>query len=148
MVKGVFIALGIMVLLALIPIVVVVGIPFGAFIGGYFGISSAGSRSCSDAYKAIVFGGLLGLLVFLVLVAVAISLTVTVDLSQRFLWLLWLSVVVFALYTASMGSLGAMYSQLKKSASHLKDESPTARPLGLEEPLTELIPEDAGNAKS
>ena len=116
MIKGVFIALGIMMLLLLIPFVAVVGIPFGAFIGAYFGISWAGSRPRSYAHKAIVFGSLLGLLVLLILVAVAISLTVTVDLSQRFLWLLWLSVVVFALYTASMGSLGAMYSQLKKAA--------------------------------
>ncbi|HJN86157.1 MAG: hypothetical protein QGH97_03900 [Dehalococcoidia bacterium] len=115
MIKGVLVALGIMLLLALIPIVGVVGIPFGAFIGAYYGISSAGNLRRSYRFKSVLFGSLLGLLVFLILVAVAASLTVTLDISQRFLWLLWLSVVAFALYTASMGALGAMYSQIKKS---------------------------------
>ena len=115
MLKGIFVALGIMLLLALIPIVNFVGIPFGAFIGAYYGISSAQSHSGSYAVKAIIFGGLLGLLVLLVLVAVAVGLTVSIDLSQRFTWLLWMGVVVFTLYTASMGALGALYSQLRAS---------------------------------
>jgi hypothetical protein len=115
MIKGVLLALGIMLLLALIPVVGVIGIPFGAFIGAYFGISSADSLRRSYRFKSVVFGSLLGLLVFLILVAVAATLTVAVDMSQRFLWLLWLSVVAFTLYTASMGALGAMYSQMKKS---------------------------------
>ena len=115
MVKGTFVALGIMLLLALIPIVDFVGIPFGAFIGAYYGISSARSHTGSYAVKAILFGGLLGLFVFLLLVAVAAGLTVSIDLSPRFVWLLWIAVVVFTLYTASMGALGAMYSQLRAS---------------------------------
>tara|TARA_B100000315_G_scaffold221904_1_gene225603 strand:+ start:607 stop:1050 length:444 start_codon:yes stop_codon:yes gene_type:complete len=115
MVKGVFVALGIMVLLALIPIVDVIGIPFGAFIGAYYGISSTGDLRRSFLFKSVMFGGLLGVLVFLLLVAVAAGLTMAVDLSQRFQWLLWLSVFTFTLYSASMGALGAMYSQLKKS---------------------------------
>ncbi len=115
MIKGVFVGLGIMVLLALIPIVDFVGIPFGPFIGGYYGISSARAGPGSYAFKSVVFGSLLGLAVFLVLVAVAAGLMATIDLSQRFTWLLWLAVVFFALYTASMGALGAMYSQMKAS---------------------------------
>lgn len=117
MVKGVLLALGIMLLLALIPIVDVVGIPFGAFIGAYYGISLTGSPDRSFLFKSVVFGGLLGLLVFLILVAVAAGLMVTVDLSRRFFWLLWISVVTFTLYSASMGALGAMYSQMKKSVT-------------------------------
>jgi len=113
MIKGVFIAMGIMVLLALIPIVDFVGIPFGPFIGGYYGIPSARSHGGSHAVKSLVFGSLLGLLVFLALVLVAVALTVTIDLSQRFTWLLWMGVVVFALYTASMAALGAMFRQLR-----------------------------------
>ena len=113
MIKGVFRALGIMVILALIPIVDFIGIPFGPFIGGYYGISSASPHRSSHAVKALVFGSLLGLLIFLILVVVATSLTLTIDLSQRFTWLLWLAVVVFSLYTASMGALGAMYRQLR-----------------------------------
>ena len=116
MIKGVFLAMGIMVLLALIPIVDLVGIPFGPFIGGYYGISSARTASGSYAVKSVVFGGLLGLLIFLVLVVVAVVLTITIDLSQRFTWLLWMAVVIFALYTASMAALGAMYRQLRAEA--------------------------------
>ena len=115
MVKGVFLALGILVLLALIPVVNVIGIPFGAFIGAYYGISSTGHSGRSFLFKSLVFGGLLGLLVLLVLLAVAAGLTLAVDLSQRFQWLLWISVFTFALYSANMGALGAMYYQLKKS---------------------------------
>ena len=115
MVKGVFVALGIMVLLALIPIVDVIGIPFGPFIGGYYGIAAARPHTGSYAFKSIVFGSLLGLVVLLVLVAVGAGLTASVDLSRRFTWLLWLAIVVFTLYTASMGALGAMYSQLRAS---------------------------------
>jgi hypothetical protein len=116
MIKGVFLAMGIMVLLALIPIVDFVGIPFGPFIGGYYGIPSARTHGGSHAVKSVVFGSLLGLLVFLVLVAVAVPLTVTIDLSQRFTWLLWMAVGVFALYAASMAALGAMYRQMRAEA--------------------------------
>ena len=115
MFKGTFLALGIMLLLALIPVVDFIGIPFGSFIGAYYGISSARSNSGSYLFKAIIFGGLLALMVLLLLVAVAVGLTLSIDLSHRFLWLLWLAVVVFTLYTASMGTLGAMYSQLRAS---------------------------------
>jgi hypothetical protein len=116
MIKGIFVALGIMVVLMVIPIAnVFVGIPFGAFIGAYFGISHAGPRPSSYAIKSLVFGGLLGLAVFLVLVAVAAGLTATVDLRREFLWILWLAVIVYSLYTASMGALGAMYAQLRAS---------------------------------
>lgn len=116
MIKGIFVALGIMVALLVIPIAdVFVGMPFGAFIGAYFGISHTGPRPSSYAVKSLVFGGLLGLAVFLLLVAVAAGLTVTFDLSREFLWILWLAVIVFTLYTASMGALGAMYAQLRAS---------------------------------
>ena len=116
MVKGVFVALGIMVVLIVTPIAnVFAGIPFGAFIGAYFGISHAGPRPDSYAIKSLVFGGRLGLAVFLVLVAVAAGLTATLDLSREFLWILWLAVIVYTLYTASMGALGAMYAQLRAS---------------------------------
>ena len=113
MIKGVLVALGIMLLLALVPVLNFVGIPFGPFIGAYYGISSAGSRSGSYGFKALMFGGLLGAVVFLILVVVAASLTVTIDLSQRFTWLLWLAVVMVTMYMASMAALGAMYSQLR-----------------------------------
>lgn len=112
MVKGVLIAFGIMVVLALIPIVHFVGIPLGPFIGGYFGITSAGGNSRSRALNALVFGVFLGLLVFLFSAAVAASLTALLGLYPVMIWV-WVGVVVFTFYTSSMGALGAMYSQLR-----------------------------------
>ena len=127
MVKGVFLALGIMLILALIPIVDVVGIPFGPFIGAYVGISLAGPRPGASmrelGFRAAIFGGLLGLLMLPILVAVAVSLTVTLGLSPRFIWLIWMAVVVFTIYTATMATLGALYSQLRKAGKD--DNSPS-----------------------
>ncbi len=127
LIKGVFLALGIMILLILIPIVDFVGIPFGPFIGAYYGMaavrSSTGeifppgpptsSQIGSYALKAAIFGGLLGLLVSLILVVVAAGITVVIDLSGRFILLTWLGVIVFTMYTATMASMGAMYSQIR-----------------------------------
>lgn len=114
MVRGVLLACGIMLALALVPIVQFVGIPFGPFLGGYFGIASAGGQRHSRAARALRFGGLLGLLVFLVSVAVASILTVTSGLD---LWLVWAAVVVFSLYSSSMGALGAMYALLRSAGA-------------------------------
>ncbi len=112
MVKGVLIGFGIMVVLALIPIVHFVGIPFGPFIGGYFGISAATGRSGSKAAKALIYGTLLGALVGLVFVAVAVVLTLATGLNSV---LIWVAVAALTLYTASMSFLGALYAQLRSA---------------------------------
>ena len=114
MIKGVFVAFGIMVVLALIPIVHLVGIPFGPFIGGYIGIASADGHSRSLTVRSLVFGALLAFLVFLVSVVVAALLTAFIGLSPVMIWV-WGGLVVFALYTWSMGALGAMYAQLRSA---------------------------------
>ena len=127
MLKGLLLALGIMFLLMLIPIVDFVGIPFGPFIGAYYGMAAVrastgevfppgpptSAQIGAFAVKAAIFGGLLGLLVSLILVAVAASVTAAIDLSGRIIFLLWLAVVVFTIYTATMAALGAMYSQIR-----------------------------------
>ena len=56
MVKGVLIGFGIMIILALIPIVHFAGIPFGPFIGGYYGVSAARDSAASPGRKALAFG--------------------------------------------------------------------------------------------
>ena len=109
-VKGVLVGFGIMLLLALIPIVHFVGIPFGPFIGGYFGITAAGGYSPTPAKRALVFGGLLGLIMLVTTATSAVVLTILTDLNP---WLIWTPVVGFTFYTSSMGALGAMYSQLR-----------------------------------
>ena len=119
MIKGVFLAAGIMVLLAVIPVVNLVGAPFGPFIGGYYGILSV-RGGWPHAAKSLAFGCLLGLLVVLTLVVVAVALTLALDLSQRFTLLLWIGAAVYTLYATSMAALGSMYRQLRVAA----DEEP------------------------
>jgi len=109
-VKGVLVGFGIMLILALIPIVHFIGIPFGPFIGGYFGITAAGGYSPTPAKRALVFGGLLGLIILVTTATSAVVLTLLTDLNP---WLIWTPVVGFTFYTSSMGALGAMYSQLR-----------------------------------
>ena len=112
MIKGAFFAFGIMIVLVPIPIVHIVGIPFGAFIGAYFGITLAQGGSRSPASKSIIFGALLGLLAFLTSATVVAILTAITGWNA---WFLWGFVAVFSLYTWSMGALGAMYSQLNRA---------------------------------
>ena len=112
MIKGVLVALGIMVVLALIPVVHFVGIPFGPFIGGYFGISSSGDSSLPNAPRALIFGSLLGMFMLLFWGLIAVIATLLFDVSNL---LVWGVVAVLTFYTASMGALGAMYSLLKSS---------------------------------
>ena len=110
MIKGVLVAFGIMVVLALIPIVHFIGIPFGPFVGGYFGISAAGESTMPNQVRALTFGFLLGLVVFLVCAVVGAVLTIFTDIN---LLLIWGGAAVLTFYTVSMGALGAMYSLLR-----------------------------------
>lgn len=106
MMKGVFIAFGIMLLLAPVPLAQALG----PFVGGYFGVSFARSGEGSCLVQGARFGALLGLLALLVSAALAAALTLTLDLN---LALLWLAVGVFTLYTGNLGALGAMYRLLR-----------------------------------
>jgi len=108
MIKGVFIAFGIMLLLAPVPLAQA----FGPFVGGYFGVSFTRSREGSCLVKGALFGVLLGLLALLASAAVAVALTLTVEVN---LVLLWLAVGVFTLYTGNLGALGAIYRLLRSS---------------------------------
>ena len=110
MIKGVMIGFAIMIVLALIPIVHIAGIPFGPFIGGYFGISAAGNSQSSPGRKAMVFGIWTGVLMLIVLVVAA---TIATALSGVMPLLIWGGVWVFTFYYASMSGLGAWYSELK-----------------------------------
>ena len=118
MVKGVFIAIGIMSILPIIPIVHIVT-PFGPFIGGYFGISAAASSTRSSAVNSMIFGALVGGMIFVLLTAVAVALVVTTGLPQV---LVWLVVVVSTLYIGSMSSLGAWYAQLRSAEKDSKTQ--------------------------
>ena len=111
MIKGVFIAFGIMVgCLFLLPIPLVHFVVLASpFIGGYVGISSARTDPRPQAAKSITFGFLLGGLILIISVPAAVAVTVLADLG-RFFWVLWGGVLISAIYTASMSALGAMFS--------------------------------------
>lgn len=113
MIKGVFIGFAIIIMLAPIPIVHIVGIPFGPFIGGYFGISAVLNGRESSGRKALVFGVWTGFLI-LVVAAVVVGVIDTIfDLSHGLRIILWGCVGFLPFYYGSMAGLGAWYSELK-----------------------------------
>ena len=114
MVKGVLVALGIMLISALIPIAHFVLVPASPFIGGYFGINHAHPNRETYAIQGLIFGSLLGLAILVITATGAIVAMLLLDrIGQRVLVVMWLGVGVFTLYTGSLGTLGAMYSVLR-----------------------------------
>jgi len=116
MIKGVLIGFGIIIVLAVIPIVHIAGIPFGPFIGGYYGISSVNDTNTTPGRKALMFGIYTGVLMGIVLVISATIATIATTVSGVMLLLIWGGVWVFTFYYASMAGLGAWYSELKAKA--------------------------------
>ena len=110
MFKGVMVALGVMVILALIPIVNFAGIPFGPFIGGYYGIASVGHNPGSSGRQALILGSILGAIMLIVFVIGAAIVMVLSDFNPG---VLWAGVVVFTFYYATMAALGAWYAGLR-----------------------------------
>jgi hypothetical protein len=110
MTKGVLIGFAIIVILAVIPIVHIAGIPFGPFIGGYYGISSVTDTATTPGRKALMFGIWTGVLMGIVLVISAIIATAVSGVMPL---LIWGGVWVFTFYYASMAGLGAWYAELK-----------------------------------
>ena len=121
MVKGLLVGLLIMVVCPLIPIAHFVLVPASPFIAGYWGIPHVKKEYGHYAVKGIIFGSILALLFCLILVAVAYVLIVLVDIDQRIARAIWIGVVVFTLYTASMGTLGAMFSSLREMEKRKRD---------------------------
>lgn len=110
MIKGVFIAFAVIIVLMLIPVVHAFTIPFGPFIGGYFGISSVGYQPGRSGHNALVFGLLFG---GLILVALAVIVVLVNQIFEFNHILLWPGVSVFTFYYGSMAGLGAWYAGLK-----------------------------------
>ena len=111
MIKGLFVGLAVVFLLALIPVVHFLGIPFGPFIAGYFGINAARDYPGAPGRKALAYGIWLGSVIGVITVIAAIIVTVVGDFAYPFL--LWGGVVVATFYYGSMSALGAWYSGLR-----------------------------------
>ena len=113
MIKGVFIGFIIMLILALVPIVHFVGMPFGPFIGGYYGISAAIENEGNPGRKALVFGAWTSLLS---LIAAAIIIAIVDNVFNPggdLRIILWGIVIVVPFYYGSMAGLGVWYAELK-----------------------------------
>lgn len=110
MIKGVFIGFAIIIILALVPIVHIAGIPFGPFIGGYYGIAAARDSQGSPGHKAMMFGVWTGALMLVVLVVSAVIITSIFDIMPL---LIWGGVSIFTFYYATMSGMGAWYAELK-----------------------------------
>lgn len=126
MIKGVFIALAIMVgcFLFIVPIIHFLAIGASPFIGGYIGISSARANPLAPVAKSITFGLLLAGMVSMISIPSAAVVTIVTDLG-RFFWILWIGVAILAIYTASMSALGSMYAILR-TGSESRDTGPKA----------------------
>ena len=124
MVKGVFVGLGVVVLLALIPVVHFVGVPAGPFIAGYLGINSASDHPGGPGQKALVYGLSMGAVVGVITVTAAIIVTLAGDFAYPFL--LWGGVVVATFYYGSMSALGAWYAGLRAIERAAASTSPEA----------------------
>lgn len=111
MIKGVFIGLGVVILLALIPVVHFIGVPFGPFVAGYIGINAAKDSPGTPGRKALAFGLWLGGIVGAIAVTAAALVTALADFDYP--WLLWGAVIVATFYYSSMSALGAWYSGLR-----------------------------------
>ena len=111
MVKGLFVGLAVVLLLAVIPVVHFIGIPAGPFIAGYFGISAVKDHPGTPGRKALVYGLWMGVLVLTVTVIAAVAVTIAGDFAYPIL--LWGGVVVATFYYSSMSALGAWYAELR-----------------------------------
>ena len=111
MVKGLFVGLAVVVVLAIIPVVHFVGVPAGPFIAGYFGINAARDYPGSPGRKALAYGIWIGVVVGVITVVAAIIVTIVGDFAYPIL--LWGGVVVVTFYYSSMAALGAWYAGLR-----------------------------------
>ena len=111
MLKGLFVGLAVVLLLVLIPVVHFLGIPFGPFIAGYFGINAARDHPGTPGRKALSYGIWLGSVIGVIMVIAAIIVTIVSDFGYPFL--VWGGVVVGIFYYGSMSALGAWYSGLR-----------------------------------
>ena len=113
MIKGVLIGFAIMLILAVVPIVHFIGIPFGPFIGGYYGISAATENLSNPGRKALIFGAWTSLL-SLIAAAIIIAIVDSVfDPAGDLRIILWGVVIVVPFYYGSMSGLGVWYAELK-----------------------------------
>ena len=128
MVKGLFVGLAVVVVLAVIPVVHFVGVPAGPFMAGYFGINAVRDNSGSPGRKALSYGIWMGVVVGVITTVAAAVVTAVGDFAYPIL--LWGGVVVATFYYSSMSALGAWYAELRaiEKAKATTPVQPPGRP--------------------
>ena len=128
MVKGLFVGLAVVVVLAVIPVVHFVGVPAGPFMAGYFGINAVRDNSGSPGRKALSYGIWMGVVVGVITTVAAAVVTAVGDFAYPIL--LWGGVVVATFYYSSMSALGAWYAELRaiEKAKTAAPVQPPGRP--------------------
>ena len=113
MAKGLFTALGVMLVCTIIPVAQFLLAPFGPFLGAYFGIRSVDTSGSAPLVAAAKFGAVVGTVSGIILVVIAVILTAALPMPGKFVVLTWIAVAVFATYVAGMSTLGALYRLMK-----------------------------------
>jgi len=114
MLKSIVISLSIISVSALIPILHFVTFPLSPFIAGYFGIQFAQVRKDKYASKSILFGTCIGVLFLIPATFAGIIMMKVYGLGSHHGQIIAVMVLVAALYSGSMSTLGAMYSVLRR----------------------------------
>ncbi len=114
MTKGLLIALGVMLICAVVPVAQLFLAPFGPFLGAYFGIRDVDTSGDQPLRAAARFGAVIAVVAAAILVVIAIILTAALDLPAKFVILTWIAVAVFAAYVAVMSTLGGLYRLMKQ----------------------------------
>ena len=114
MIKGLLIALAVMLVCTVVPVAQLLLAPFGPFLGAYFGIRSVNTAGEQPLLAAARFGAAVATASAAILVVIAVVLTMAMEIPGKFVILTWIAVVVFSGYVAVMSTLGGLYRLMKQ----------------------------------
>ena len=114
MLKSILISIGIISVSAVIPVLLFFTFPLSPFIAGYFGIKFAQIPKAKYASRCLLFGSSIGFLFLIPATLLSIIMTKIYGLGSHHGQIIIAMVIVTALYSGSMSTLGAMYSVLKR----------------------------------
>ena len=114
MLKGIMLSLAIISVSAFIPILHFVAFPLSPFIAGYFGIQCTQVSKEKYASKSLLFGTCIGVLFLIPATLIGIMMMKIYGLGSHHAQIITVMVLVAALYSGSMSTLGAMYSVLRR----------------------------------
>ena len=114
MLKGIMLSLAIISVSAFIPILHFIAFPLSPFIAGYFGIRCSQVSKEKYARKSLLFGTWIGVLFLIPATLIGIMIMKVYGLGSHHAQIIIIMVLVAALYSGSMSTLGAMYSVIRR----------------------------------